>query len=202
MFLQVGGWYVVFGYAVDVTDTRLFGGCQETYGRRRLRRQRVSTAGTQGQQVRKSFQTLVALREEAIRLFSLRLREDKELLLVPATRMLSTVSSTLFPSAHDRDAPASCPPSSQVLNNLAKLREEPPSDEGSTVDEGAPPAGAGWRGTGRPMMTAPASSAMGSHWHLQAGGNPMLGNILEVRVGRKCPHCTWGLLAESERRVC
>ena len=59
---------------------------------------------------------------------------------------------TQFPTAYDRVDPASQPPDSKTLNYLAVLREEPFSDEGSTADEGASPAGSGWRGGGRPMM--------------------------------------------------
>ena len=37
------------------------------------------------------------------------------------------------------------------MNYLAALREEPPSDQGSSADEGAPSAGSGWTGIGSPM---------------------------------------------------
>ena len=43
---------------------------------------------------------------------------------------------TQFPTAYNRDDPASPPPDSRTLNYLAVLREEPLSDEGSTADEG------------------------------------------------------------------
>ena len=45
------------------------------------------------------------------------------------------------------------PPSSQVLEYLAKLRDTLLSDDGSSADEGVPPSSSGWRGTGKPMMT-------------------------------------------------
>ena len=108
-------------------------------------------------------------REEAIRLFALKLREDEDLLnclwTLSGARLLCHCRPsqachgdaiiaqfrTLYPSSFDRNSPSSAP-SSQVLNYLARLREEPPSDEGSSADEGAPPSGAVWRGSGRPMM--------------------------------------------------
>ena len=58
----------------------------------------------------------------------------------------------MFSSAFDRDNPATGPPSSDVLRVLAKLREEPPEDEGSSADEGAPPKESGWKGRGLPML--------------------------------------------------
>ena len=57
-----------------------------------------------------------------------------------------------FPGASDWDDPQSQPPDSKTLNYLAVLRQESPSDEGSTADEDAPPAGSGWRGSGKPIM--------------------------------------------------
>ena len=35
---------------------------------------------------------------------------------------------------------------------MAALREEPPSDPGSSSDEGAPPGGSGWTGSGTPLL--------------------------------------------------
>ena len=69
------------------------------------------------------------------------------------TRTPSSLLTVLsFPSSYDREALPSFPPSARVLHYLTKLREEPPSDEGSSADEGAPPAEAGWRDSGNPMM--------------------------------------------------
>ena len=56
-----------------------------------------------------------------------------------------------FPSAYDRSKLDQRPPTASELNLLARHREEPVSDDGSTADEGAPPKGAGWQGTGKPM---------------------------------------------------
>ena len=57
-----------------------------------------------------------------------------------------------FPGAFDREASASEPPSSRVLNYLARLREEPESEADTSPDEGAPPKSTGWRGNGAPMV--------------------------------------------------
>ena len=57
-----------------------------------------------------------------------------------------------FPDAFDREAPVSEPPSSRVLNYLARLREEPESEADTSPDEGAPPKCTGWRGNGAPML--------------------------------------------------
>ena len=56
-----------------------------------------------------------------------------------------------YPSAYDRSVSSSIPPSA-VLNYMAALREEPPSDPGSSSDEGAPPGGSGWTGSGTPLL--------------------------------------------------
>ena len=50
-----------------------------------------------------------------------------------------------FPRAYDH-----APPTASVLDFLARLREEPESDD-TSADEGAPPKGTGWRGKGPPM---------------------------------------------------
>ena len=57
-----------------------------------------------------------------------------------------------FPAAHDRDQENQPAPTASVLSLLAKLRNEPEEDSGSSADEGVPPKGAGWRGKGQPMM--------------------------------------------------
>ena len=43
------------------------------------------------------------------------------------------------------------PPTSAELNLLAKHREEPPSEEGSSADEGVPSKGSGWCGLREPL---------------------------------------------------
>ena len=58
----------------------------------------------------------------------------------------------MFPEAHDRDDPNGPLPDSRTLNYLAVLREEQPCEEGSSAEEGAAPAGFGWRGERAPMM--------------------------------------------------
>ena len=58
----------------------------------------------------------------------------------------------LYPAAHDRNQPCGAPPGHEILSFLARLREEPESDEGSSPDEGVPEKHAGYRGNGPPMM--------------------------------------------------
>ena len=58
----------------------------------------------------------------------------------------------LHPGAYDRDRAAERVPSSEELNLLSTLRQEPPSDEGSSADEGVPGKGSGWVGSGPPMQ--------------------------------------------------
>ena len=55
------------------------------------------------------------------------------------------------PAAHDRNQPCGVPPGHEILSFLARLREEPESDEGSSPDEGVPEKFAGHRGNGPPM---------------------------------------------------
>ena len=57
----------------------------------------------------------------------------------------------LYPAAHDRNQPCGVPPGHEILSFLARLREEPESDEGSSPDEGVPDKFAGHRGNGPPM---------------------------------------------------
>ena len=57
-----------------------------------------------------------------------------------------------YPSADDRNDPLSAAPKTEELQYLAKLRETPESDDGSTADENAPPTRSGWSGQGLPMM--------------------------------------------------
>ena len=58
----------------------------------------------------------------------------------------------LYPTAHDRYQPCGSPPGHEILSFLARLREEPESEEGSSPDEGVPETHAGYRGNGPPMM--------------------------------------------------
>ena len=58
----------------------------------------------------------------------------------------------LYPAAHDRNQPRGVPPGHEILSFLARLREEPESDEGSSPDEGVPTKFAGHRGISSPMM--------------------------------------------------
>ena len=57
-----------------------------------------------------------------------------------------------YPSADDRNDPLSAAPKTEELQYLAKLRETPESDDGSTADENAPPTRSGWSGQGLSMM--------------------------------------------------
>ena len=54
----------------------------------------------------------------------------------------------LYPAAHDRNLPCGAPPGHEVLSFLARLREEPESEEGSSPDEGVPEKHDGYRGIG------------------------------------------------------
>ena len=65
--------------------------------------------------------------------------------------IIRTVFSERFPDAYDRDSGSAKPPTAQVLNYMAKLREVPEQSDGSSADEGAPERGAGWVGHGPPM---------------------------------------------------
>ena len=44
-------------------------------------------------------------------------------------------------------------PKTDVIEYMAKLRETPESDDGSTADEDAPPRGSGWVGHGLPPFS-------------------------------------------------
>ena len=57
-----------------------------------------------------------------------------------------------FSGTYDREILSTGPPAAEALNFMDNLREEPPSDSGSSADEGAPSKGAGWRGHSDPMM--------------------------------------------------
>ena len=65
--------------------------------------------------------------------------------------IIRKVFSEKFPDAHDRDNEEMEPPTAQVLNYMAKLREVPEQSDGSSADEGAPERGAGWVGHGPPI---------------------------------------------------
>ena len=109
-------------------------------------------------------------REEAIRRYSETLRNDRNLGSIiwtlsgarlvchctPTQRchaeVLISFFRQTFTAAHDRDQENQPAPTASVLSLLAKLRNEPEEDGGSSADEGVPPKGAGWRGKGQPMM--------------------------------------------------
>ena len=57
-----------------------------------------------------------------------------------------------FPAAFDRDAEGPNPPSAEVLNYMARLREKAASESDTSADEGAPPRSSGWVGSGAPLM--------------------------------------------------
>ena len=46
-------------------------------------------------------------------------------------------------------------PKTDVIEYMAKLRETPENDDGSTADEDAPPRGSGWVGHGPPPLPPP-----------------------------------------------
>ena len=50
----------------------------------------------------------------------------------------------LCPDAYDRNDPSQRAQPADELNLLARHRQEPPSDEGSSADEGAPTKNSGW----------------------------------------------------------
>ena len=58
----------------------------------------------------------------------------------------------MYPEAFNRDELDGVVPSSQVLNYMSRLREEPESEDESSADEGVPPKGSGWCGRGEPMV--------------------------------------------------
>ena len=57
-----------------------------------------------------------------------------------------------FPAAFDRDAEGLNPPSAEVFNYMAQLRENPASESDTSADEGARPRSSGWVGSGSPLM--------------------------------------------------
>ena len=58
-----------------------------------------------------------------------------------------------FGESLDRDLVRRPPPTSAIMDYFVRLREEPPSDSGSSADEGVAERGAGWEGDGRPMTS-------------------------------------------------
>ena len=52
--------------------------------------------------------------------------------------IIRRIFSERFPEVHDRDTEQAEPPTAQVLNYMAKLREVPEQSDGSSADEGAP----------------------------------------------------------------
>ena len=71
---------------------------------------------------------------------------------------------------------------SRVLNYMSRLREEAPSGSDLSADEGVPRKGAGWRGTGGPMMVGVGyvsrelcdgqTLASPGRWHVSSRGYP------------------------------
>ena len=124
-----------------------------------------------------------------------------------ATRTTSSLVTALSPSSHDQEALPSYPPNARVLDCLAKLREEPPSDEGSWADEGAPFAGARWRGSGNQMMIGSGCTSR-EFCDGQSLASPGRWKTSCSQVSRKSmleesgPLCRWILHIESGRRVC
>ena len=57
-----------------------------------------------------------------------------------------------YPEAYDRNDFNAIPPAPLELDFMARLREEPESDDGSSPGEGVPGKFAGHRGTGKPMQ--------------------------------------------------
>ena len=128
MLLQVGGWYVVPGYAVGTARTWLLGRREETHGWRHLHRQVVPAARSRSQQVWKPFQTIVALsgrndqtlwseaaRQQRAPRQSLDTfwHEDR----LPLSPLIACYSS-LLPLSNDREALPSYPPNARVLEYL------------------------------------------------------------------------------------
>ena len=107
-----------------------------------------------------------------------------------------------YPYAFDRSSHSSIPPNSQVLNYLAKLREEPPEDEGSSADEGAPPAGSGWRGVCSPMMIGVGYTSREFCDGQTLASPGTVGCTQTVNLGEQCQTCSWTTHAESEQRSC
>ena len=58
----------------------------------------------------------------------------------------------LYPDAYDRNDPTQRAPTADELNLLARHRQEPPSDEGSSADDGVPKKNSGWIGVGAPFQ--------------------------------------------------
>ena len=56
-----------------------------------------------------------------------------------------------LPRAYDRFRDRGVPPDPRILSFMARLREEPESEEGSSPDEGVPPKMSGHCGKGQPM---------------------------------------------------
>ena len=54
--------------------------------------------------------------------------------------------------AFDRSGSHASRPAASVLYDMTRTREEPDIESGFSADEGAPPAGSGWYGSGKLMM--------------------------------------------------
>ena len=75
-----------------------------------------------------------------------------------SARQACHADAIIDPGAFDRRAESGIPPTSQVLNYLALLRQEPESESGSSPYEGAPGPESGWVGEGEPMMGSGCTS--------------------------------------------
>ena len=64
-----------------------------------------------------------------------------------------------FPGAYDALNDVTDPPGSEVLNFMARLREEHEEEDTTSADEGVPKKGSGWQGRGEPMMVGTGHTA-------------------------------------------
>ena len=69
--------------------------------------------------------------------------------MVSCRRTHPEVSRTV---PYDRNAASQRAPTADELNLLARHRQEPPSDDGSSDDEGVPKKNSGWVGVGPPLQ--------------------------------------------------
>ena len=82
--------------------------------------------------------------------------------------VIRTVFREQFPDAHDRDEEKAKPPSAQVLNYMAKLRDVPEQSDGSSADEREEQVGlAAVRQWKLASATSHESSALANPWRLR-----------------------------------
>ena len=94
------------------------------------------------------------------------------------------------PGAYDREDGSATAPSSAELNKMARLREEPEADDGSTADGTAPARGAGWVGPGneaRPLRPVASPSRFPVEFRKHPGDSPL--RRLE-QISHRCA-CRW-----------